>query len=136
MSLFFVTPSDAGVSSVVVGALVVLLSLSLAVVLVTNRLIVTSAGLILWNTMRKRFIGWPEIRSFGVGPGRSVMRWPALVIRLGDGSATVTNLSSFTRTYPVRVAGELDALQRDLAPATLTGGDLHEGGSSWSAPSC
>jgi hypothetical protein len=105
-----------GVSSVVVGALALSFSVVLAAVLATNRLIVTSAGLVYWNNLRRRTIGWPEVRSFGVGRGRSATRWPALVFRLNDGSATVTNVTSFTTKYPARVADEIGALQRQHAP--------------------
>jgi hypothetical protein len=97
--------------------LVLFFSLVLAAVLATNRLIVTSAGLIYWNNLRRRTIGWPELRSFGVGKSRSAVRWPALVFRLNDGSVTVTNVVSFTIKYPVRVADELGALQRQHAPS-------------------
>jgi hypothetical protein len=104
-----------GVLSVVVGAPVLLLSLWGGAVLATNRLIVTPAGLVYWNNLRRKWIGWPEIRSFGVGPSRSRTQWPTLVIQLEDGSVTVTGLASFTRKYPARVADELGALQRELA---------------------
>ncbi len=118
LSMVTVGPDDhGGALSVVVGASVLLMSLWAGAVLATNRLIVTPAGLVYWNYLRRKSIGWPEIRSFGVGPGRSRMRWPALVIRLDDGSATVTNLASFTRTHPARIGDELGALQRELAAA-------------------
>jgi len=47
------------------------------------------------------------------------MGWPTLVIRRTNGSLLVTNLASFTRTYPARIADELTACQRQLATAAL-----------------
>jgi hypothetical protein len=119
-----------GVGVVVLSALALLFCAWLGSVLATNRLIVTAAGLVYWNNLRSRHIGWSEIRSFGVGPGRSKMRWPCLVIHLGNGSVTVTSLSSFTATYPARVAGELSALRRELAAGSPPGADRPEGESS------
>jgi hypothetical protein len=119
-----------GVGIVVLGTLALLFSAWLGSVLATNRLIVTAAGLVYWNNLRRRHIGWPEIRSFGVGPGRSYMRWPCLVIHLDNGSVTVTIVSSFTTTYPARVAGELSALRRDLAAGSPPGADRPEEESS------
>jgi hypothetical protein len=131
LSMVTIGPSQhGGVGSVVVGTLVLLLSAWLGSVLATNRLIVTAGGLVYWNYLRRRHIGWPEIRSFGVGPGRSKMQWPCLVIRLDNGSVTVTSLGSFTTTYPARVAGELTALQRELATGSPPGARPgHETGS-------
>jgi hypothetical protein len=122
-----------GVSGVVVGAFVLLLSLWLAAVLATNRLIVTPAGLVHWNYLRHRSVGWAEVKSFDVGPSRTPMRWPGLVIRRNDGSVLATNVVAFTRRYPARIADELAAWQRQLAPAALPGGDLPQGESSGSA---
>ncbi len=48
-----------------------------------------------------------------------MLRWPTLVIGRNDGSVLVTNLASFSRTYPARAADELTAWQRQLAPAAL-----------------
>jgi hypothetical protein len=106
-----------GAGSVVVGAVAVLFSLCLGVTLATNRLVVTAAGLVYWNNLRRRFIGWPEIRSFGVGPGRSVARYPCPIIYLNVGKVTVTSLASFTAKRPTGIVGQLTAFQRDLAPA-------------------
>lgn len=115
------------VGSLVVGIPVLLLSAWLGAVLATNRLTVTEAGLVYWYNLRRRLIGWPEIRSFGVGPSRSRMRWPCLVIQLDNGSVAVNSLSSFTATYPARVANELSAMQREAAPGLTPGGGLPEG---------
>jgi len=112
------------VGSVVVGTSVVLLSAWLGAVLATNGLTVTEAGLVYRYNLRRRLIRWPEIRSFGVGPSRSRMRWPCLVIQLDNGSVTVNGLSSFTATYPARVASELSAMQRELAPGLAPTGGL------------
>lgn len=131
LSMVTIGPSQhGGVGSVVVGALALLFSAWFGLVLATNRLIVTAAGLVYWSNLRRRHIGWPDIRSFGVGPSRSAMRWPCLVIHLGKGSVTVTSLSSFTTTYPARVAVELSALQRELAAGSPPEADRPEGGAS------
>lgn len=124
LSMVTVGPSQHDVvGSLVVGIPVLLLSAWLGAVLATNRLTVTEAGLVYRHNLRRRFIGWPEIRSFGVGPSRSRMRWPCLVIQLDNGSVTVNGLSSFTATYPARVASELSAMQRELAPGRARPGD-------------
>jgi hypothetical protein len=128
LGMVTVGPSEHdAVGSVVVGIPVLLLSGWLGAVLATNRLTVTEAGLVYRYNLRRRLIGWPEIRSFGVGPSRSRMRWPCLVIHLDNGSVTLNGLSSFTATYPARVASELSATQRRLAPSLAPGGGLPEG---------
>jgi hypothetical protein len=91
-------------------------------------LTVTEAGLVYRYNLRRRLIGWPEIRSSGVEPSRrSRMRWPCLVIYLGNGSVTLNGLSSFTATYPARVASELSAMRRGLAPSLALGRGPPEG---------
>lgn len=112
------SPGDPGkggtagvVLGVIVGATATLFSLLLGAVLATNRLIVTPAGLIWKNNLRARAISWAEIESFTVGPGRSRMGWPALIIRLNDDSRVITKVTSYTARYPARVARELTALQ-------------------------
>jgi hypothetical protein len=118
LSMVTIGPSHRdGASSVVLGALALLLALSIGTVLATNRLTVTSAGLVYRNNLRRRVVSWAEVQSFGVGKSRNRMQWPTLVIRRNGGSLLVTNLASFTRTYPARVAAELTAWQRQLAPA-------------------
>jgi hypothetical protein len=125
------SPGDPGkggtagvVSGVIVGVSVTLLSLLMGAILATNSLIVTPAGLIHKKNLRSKAIGWPEVRSFTVGPGRSRMRWPALIIRLNDDSQVITNVESFTVRYPGRVARELAALQADaLAAAAVASPD-------------
>ncbi len=104
---------------VAVGVFGLLFSLSLGTALATNRLIVTPAGLVYCNNLRRRAISWTDVQSVRVGASRGRMRWPAVVICRNDGSALVTNLASFTRTYPARIADELTAWQRQLAPAAL-----------------
>ena len=59
-----------GLSAVIIGAVALLFSVWMMLYLATTRLIVTSAGVVHWNNLRKRFIGWAEIQSFGVGRGR------------------------------------------------------------------
>lgn len=131
LSMVTVGPSQHdAVSSLAVGTLVLLLSAWLGAVLTTNRLIVTQAGLVYRHNLRRRIVGWPEIRSFGVGPSRSRGRWPCLVIQLDNGSVTVNGLSSFTAKYPARIASELSAMQRELALGLAPSGDLPEGESS------
>ena len=94
-------PRKGGTAGVVLGVatgvLVTLFSLLLEAVMATNSLIATSAGLIHRNNLRSKLIGWPEIESFTVEPGRSRMGWPALIIRLNDGSRVTTNVASFTQ---------------------------------------
>lgn len=115
------------VLGVIVGASVALLVLLMGSVLATNCVIVTPAGLIHRNNLRSKPIRWPEIESFTVGPGRGRMRWPALIIRLNDGSRVITNVTSFTDRYPGLVARELTALQADVATAAVTSQDMTAG---------
>ena len=114
-------PGKGGTTGVVlgvaVGVIAALSSVWMGAVLATNRLIVTSAGLTYSHNLRRRLIGWAEVQSFGVGPGRGRMRYPTVVIRRNDSSMLVTNLASFTSTYPARVANELTAWQRQLGSA-------------------
>jgi hypothetical protein len=112
---------QSGVSGIIVGALALLFSLWLGAVLATNRLIVTPAGLVYWNNLRRRFINWPQIRSFEVGRARSPLPWPGLVVRLEAGSVTVACVTG-TRQFVARAADELRGLQREHAPDPATGG--------------
>jgi hypothetical protein len=129
------SPGDPGkggtigvVGGVVIGVLAALFSLWMGAVLATNSLIVTSAGLIHRHNLRRRLIGWPEIESFTVGPGRGRMRWPALIVRLSDGSQVITNVASYTTGYPGRIARELTAVQASSAAAAVTSQDTTAGG--------
>jgi hypothetical protein len=115
------------VLGVIVGASVALLALLMGAVLATNCVIVTPAGVTHRNNLRSKPIGWPEIESFTVGPGRGRTRWPALIIRLNDGSRVITNVTSFTARYPALVARELTALQADVATAAVTSQDMTAG---------
>jgi len=117
LSMVTIGPSQHDWAAVAFGALVLLVSLWLGATLATNRLIVTPVGLVNCKNLRRRVVSWAEVRSFGVGLTRGSMRWPTLVIHRNDGSQLVTNLASFTRTYPARIADELTAWQRQLAPA-------------------
>jgi hypothetical protein len=119
LSMVTIGPSQHDWAAVVLGALGLLLSLWLVATLATNRLIVTPAGLVHWKNLRRRVVSWAEVQSFGVGMSRGTTRWPTLVIHRNDGSLLVTNLASFTRTYPARIADELTVWQRQLAPAAL-----------------
>ena len=119
LSMVTIGPSQRdGASTVAVGALVLLLSLWLWTALATYRLNVTPAGLVYGNYLRRRVVGWAEVQSFGVGPGRGRMRYPTVVIRQNDGLLVVTNLANFTSTYPARIADELTAWQHQLGSAS------------------
>lgn len=115
------------VLGVAVGVFATLLSVWMGAFLATNMLIVTSAGLIHRRNLRRRLIGWPEIESFTVGPGRGRMGWPTLIVRLNDGSRVFTSVASYTTGYPGRVARELTALQASAATAAVTGQDTTAG---------
>jgi hypothetical protein len=128
------SPGDPGkggtigvVLGVAVGVLAALFSLWMGAVLATNSLIVTSAGLIHRHNLRRRLIGWPEIESFTVGPGRGRMRWPTLIVRLSDGSQVITDVASYTTGYPGRIARELTAVQASSAAAAVTSQDTTAG---------
>jgi len=115
LGLVVADPGQAGrAPSVAIGAFVMLIAVWLGAVWTTSRLIVTPAGLVYWSYLRRRSVGWPEIRSFGVTPGSSLTGWPALFIELSDGSTRVTCVSSFAGRYPARVANELAVLHREL----------------------
>jgi len=115
LGLVVADPGQAGrAPSVAIGTFVMLIAIWLGAVWTTSRLIVTPAGLVYWRYLRRRSVGWPEIRSFGVTPGSSLTGWPALYIGLSDGSMQVTCVSSFAGKYPARVASELATLHREL----------------------
>jgi len=99
------------VFGVAVGVFVVLVSLWMGALLVTNGLTVTSDGLANRLNFRRRLIGWAEVDSFTVGPGRGRMRYPTLIICLTDGSRVLTSVTSYTAKQPSQVARELTALQ-------------------------
>ena len=66
----------------------------------------------------------PGKRNRGFPSGTSDLRKPvasALVLRLNDGSVTVTNVASFTARYPARAADELGALQTAPGYDDVTG---------------
>ena len=110
-------PGKGGTAGVIlgvaVGVLVTLFSVMLGAVMATNSLIVTPARLIHRDNLRSLPLTWPAIESFTVGPSRTLMRWPALVICLRDDSRVVTSVISFTARYPAMVARELTAMQAD-----------------------
>lgn len=117
LSMVTIAPFDWG--TLAVGTLALLLSLWLGGVSATNRLIVTPAGVAYSYYLHRKVVGWVEVQSFEVGASRGLMRYPTVVIRRNDGSVLVTNLASFTKTYPARIADELTAWQCRLAPASL-----------------
>jgi hypothetical protein len=47
------------------------------------------------------------------------MGWPALTIRLNDGSRVITNVASFTARHPARIARELTALQAEVVATAV-----------------
>lgn len=125
----------------VIGTLTILLSLWLAAAVAPNRLIVTPAGLAYRSNLRRRFIGWSEVKSFGVGRSRTGgfaggwVPWPTLVIHRTDGSVLDTHLAFFTARHPARIVGELATWQRQLAPSALADGDLPQAEPPGSTPS-
>ena len=119
LSMVTIGPSQRDWGSVGVGVVVLLIGLWTFAVLATNRLIVTPAGVACSYYLRRRVVGWAEVQSFGVGRSRGTNPYPTVVIHRKDGSVLVTNLSSFTRKYPARIADELTAWQHRLAPASL-----------------
>jgi hypothetical protein len=80
-------------------------------------LVATPAELVYWDWMRRRSVGWTEIRSFRVGRGRSRGGWPAVIITLDNGTRIRTEVAAYRRGYPAGIATELTALQRQYAPA-------------------
>ena len=78
-----------------------------------------AAGWSTRTTSPSKPIGWPEIESFAVGAGRSGMGWPALTIRLNDGSRVITNVASFTARHRARIARELTALRAEVAATAV-----------------
>ena len=112
-----------GLSAVIIGAVTLLFSAWMMLYLATTRLIVTSAGLVHWHNLRKRFIGWAEIQAFGVGRGRSRMGWPVVIIYLSTGAVIVTNVVGYARSRPARIADELTALQREFAHGLQPSGE-------------
>jgi hypothetical protein len=115
LSMLLDERESGGVSSVVIGTLVLLVSLWLAVTLTTSRLIVTPAGLVYSRNLRRRTIGWSQIRSFGVGRSRSPSPWAALIINLDSGRVMVYCVTG-TGRYVARAADELRQLQHTYAP--------------------
>lgn len=105
------------VLGVAVGMCCVLFSLWGGAIVATNGLTVTSAALVHRSSLRSTTIGWPEIESFTVGPGRGRMRWPAVIIVMKNGSRVVTSVASYTARRPAQVARELTDLQADIAAA-------------------
>jgi hypothetical protein len=103
------------VFGVATGVFAALVGLWSGALLVTSGLTVTADGLVNRYNLRRRLIGWAEVESFTVGPGRGPMRYPALIIRLTDGSRVLTSVTSVTAKHPSRVARELTALQADAA---------------------
>lgn len=114
------------VLGVVVGTFCTLVAALIGCVTATNRLVVTAAGLTLTYELRRRFVGWSDIRSFGVGPSRLVMSWPCLVIFLDSGSVTVSSVTGLTKWYAARIASELTVLQRELTTGPSPGADRPE----------
>lgn len=120
------SPSDPGkggtivaVLGVAAGVIAVLCSLWLGALLAADGLTVTSDGLINRRNLHRRPIGWHEVESFTVGPGRGRMRYPTLFVCLKDGSKVMTSVTSFTVGYPSLAAHELTSLQASAEPSEV-----------------
>jgi hypothetical protein len=61
----------------------------------TSVLVATPAELVYWDWMRRRSVGWTEIRSFRVGRGRSRGGWPAVIITLDNGTRIRTEVAAY-----------------------------------------
>jgi hypothetical protein len=124
LSMVTIGPSQPlPVSSVITGAVVLLIALWLGAAVSASRLTVTPAGLVSWNFLRRRSVGWADIQCFSVIPGSSLFSWPSLAIHPADGPVVATCVASFAGKKPARVAAELTSLQRELAPAPPADGD-------------
>lgn len=111
-----VSESQVGVSGVVVGVALLVFAASLIAVLITNRLIVTPDGLVLYKNLRKRFIPWASVRSFDVGRARSVLPWSSLAISTTSETTRADGISG-TPSFVARVAEELRSFQREYVPS-------------------
>ena len=110
--------SGDGVGPGIVGVVPLLFAAFLLRALATSVLIATPAELVYWDWMRRRSIEWSQIRSFGVGRGRSRGGWPVVIVTLNAGTRIRTEVAAYRRRYPARIAAELTALQRQYAPPT------------------
>ena len=104
--------SHAGASGVFVAVLCLGASAVLGAALITNRLIVTTEGIISWHTFRKRVIPWLSVRSFQVGGPRGLLPWPGLVVKSDSGFVRIDSIVG-TKSFVQGVASELLAFQRD-----------------------
>jgi hypothetical protein len=112
----WVGPEIAGVTLLLFAALCIR-------AMATSVLIATPAELVYWwNWTRRRSLDWTEIQSFGVGAGRSLGGWPAVIIILNTGTRIRTEVAANRRSYPARISAELTALQRQYAPAPPSSG--------------
>lgn len=127
LSMILDPRESGGISGIVVGVMAVGLSLWMGAVLATSRVIVTQTGLVCWSNLRRSYVSWAEVGSFGVAPGRYRMRWPTLVINLNDGAVVFTSIAAYRNRYPARIADEMAAWRQQLTPAVPTGGDLLQG---------
>jgi hypothetical protein len=98
------------------GVVLLLLAVYIIRAMATSALVATPAELVYWDWRRRRSLAWTEIRSIGVGRGRSRSGWPAVIITLNTGTRIRTVVTAYRRSYPARIAAELTALHRQYAP--------------------
>jgi hypothetical protein len=107
----------------IMGAVLLLVAVFVLRAMATSVLIATPAELVYWDWMlRRHSVEWTEIRTFRVGPGRSLGGWPAVIITLSTGTWIRTEVAAYRRGYPARIAAELNALQRQYAPPARSSG--------------
>jgi hypothetical protein len=105
------------------GVVLLLLAVFAVRAMATSVLVATPAELVYWpHWLRRRSVEWSEIQSFRVGRGRSRGGWPAVIITLKTGTRIRTDVVAYRRGYPVQIAAELTALQRQYAPPARPSG--------------
>ncbi len=109
-----VSVRQVGVSGIIVGGFATVAAISMGALVTTNRLVVTSGGIIYWHNFRKKDIPWPSVRSFEIGTSRSMLRWSCLVVNSSSGRVRVDAVAG-TRSFVEGVAEELRLFQQDHA---------------------
>jgi hypothetical protein len=104
--------SNAGVSGILVGGLCLIFATLLSASAATNRLIITSDGIVSWHTLRKKGIPWSSVRSLEVSEPRGLLPWPALVINSASGRIRIDSIVG-RRSFVEKVADDLDLFRRD-----------------------
>jgi hypothetical protein len=106
-----VLPSThAGVFGIVISCIALTFSVILGGAAITNRLVVTEAGIVSWHTFRKRAVSWSSVRSFEVGEPRGLLPWPGLLLNLTPGRMRIDSIVG-TRSFVQRVAAELEMFE-------------------------